>query len=205
MAPPPRRSAPSSKSRASHDLLMPVTEDSAPETLTQGATLVREGLVVQVFDLSPTAQLTCRWSADDNETVLCKESVFSVGVGAFGEERDACRERYGEFVAVAGAAAYLPADGSATADFLMGSDARPVELHARRHLTCEGGFAHLAQFEPMPPRTTVTLSEVAAACLQVTRANAAGSGRNRRGIGPRRRRATAVARDDRRRRLLRLS
>lgn len=157
-----------------HDLLMPVTEDSAPETLTQGATLVREGLVVQVFDLSPSAQLTCRWSADDNETVLCKESLFSVGVGAFGEERDACRERYGEFVAVAGAAAYLPADGSETADYLMGSDARPVELHARRHLTCEGGFAHLAQFEPMPPRTTVTLSEVAAACLQVTRANAAG-------------------------------
>ena len=156
------------------DLLMPASAETAPETLTQGATLVREGLVVQVFDLSPAAQLTCRWSADDSAMLRCTESLFSVGIGAFGEDRQECRERYGEFVAVAGAVAYLPADGTETADYLVGSNARPVELHLRRHLTCEGGFAHLARFEPMPPRTTITLTEVASACLHVTRANAAG-------------------------------
>ncbi len=100
--------------------------------------------------------------------------MFALGVGAFGDDRGECRERYGEFVAVAGAAAYLPADGTETADFLVGSNARPVELHVRRHLTCDGGFAHLARFEPMPPRTTVTLADMAAACLQVARADAAG-------------------------------
>jgi anti-anti-sigma factor len=156
------------------DLLMPAPSEAAPETLTQGATLVREGLIVQVFDLSSTAQLACRWTADDGDTIRCTESLFSVGVGAFGEDPLSCRERYGEFVAVGGAAAYLPADGSESADYLVGSDARPVELHARRHLTCEGGFAHLARFEPMPPRTTITLTEIASACLHVTRGDAAG-------------------------------
>jgi anti-anti-sigma factor len=157
-----------------HDLLMPPSGEVASDSLTQGATLLRGGLVVQVFDFSPSARLTCRWSAEDSTTLRCTESLFAIGVGAFGEDRQECRERYGEFVAVAGGAAYLPADGTETADYLVGSDARPVELHVRRHLTCEGDFGHLARFEPMPPRTSVTLSEVAAACLYVTRADAAG-------------------------------
>jgi anti-anti-sigma factor len=156
------------------DLLMQPPGDVAPETLTQGSTLVRDGVVVQVFDLSSAAQLTCRWSAEESSVLRCTESLFAVGIGAFGEDRQECRERYGEFVAVAGAAAYLPADGTETADYLVGSDARPLELYVRRHLTCEGGFAHLARFEPMPPRTTVTLSDMASACLQVARADAAG-------------------------------
>jgi anti-anti-sigma factor len=156
------------------DMLMPPPDEAAPETLTQGAALVRGGLVLQVFDLSSTAQLSCRWGADDSAILQCTESLFAVGVGAFGEDRQECHERYGEFVAVAGAAAYLPADGTETADYLIGSNARPVELHVRRHLTCEGGFAHLARFEPMPPRTTVTLADIASACLHVARADAAG-------------------------------
>jgi anti-anti-sigma factor len=156
------------------EMLMQPPGDAAPETLTQGSTLVRDSVVVQVFDLSPAAQLTCRWSADDTAILRCTESLFAVGVGAFGEDQQECRERYGEFVAVAGAAAYLPADGTETADYLVGADARPVELHVRRHLTCEGGFAHLARFEPLPPRTTVTLVDMASACLHVARSDAAG-------------------------------
>lgn len=156
-------------------MLLQAAGEAPPEALTtQGATLVRDGLLVQVFDLAPRAEIACRWSADESAILRCHESLFAVGVGAFGEDRQECRERYGEFVAVAGAAAYLPADGGETADYLVGSDARPVELHVRRHLTCEGGFAHLARFEPIPPRTTVTLTEVAAACLHVSRADAAG-------------------------------
>lgn len=155
-------------------LLQPAGE-AVPEALTtQGATLVRDGLLVQVFGLSPTAELACSWGTDESAVLRCHESLFAVGVGAFGEDRQECRERYGEFVAVGGAAAYLPADGTETADYLVGSDARPVELHVRRHLTCEGGFAQLARFEPIPPRTAVTLTEVAAACLQVAHADAAG-------------------------------
>src|SRR4029453_13446874 len=115
-----------------------------------------------------------RWSADDTAILRCTESLFAVGVGAFGEDREECRERYGEFVAVAGAAAYLPADGSETADYLLGADARPVELHVRRHLAFGGGFSPLARFEPMPPRTSATLADMASACLHVGRSDAVG-------------------------------
>jgi anti-anti-sigma factor len=156
------------------DLLLQPAGDAAPETLTQGSTLVRNGTVVQVFDLAPAAQLRCHWSADENTTLRCHQSLFAIGVGAFGEDREECRERYGEFVAVAGAAAYLPADGSETADYLLGADARPVELHVRRHLAFEGGFSHLARFEPMPPRTSATLADMASACLHVGRSDAVG-------------------------------
>jgi anti-anti-sigma factor len=156
------------------DLLLQPAGDATPETLTQSSTLVRDGILVQLFDLAPAAPLTCHWSADESAILRCHQSLFAIGIGAFGEDRQECRERYGEFIAVAGAAAYLPADGSETADYLVGADARPVELHARRHLACEGGFAHLARFEPIPPRTTVTLTDMASACLHVARSDAAG-------------------------------
>jgi anti-anti-sigma factor len=168
------------------DLLMLRPGEAGPETLTQGSAFVREGLVLQVFDLGAGAQLACHWGAVDSpvgsapETrcepivLRCTESLFALGIGAFGEDASECSERFGEFVTVAGAAAYLPADGSETPDYLLGSGERPAELHVLRHLTCEGGFAQLARFETMKPRTAASLSDLAAACLHVARADAAG-------------------------------
>jgi anti-anti-sigma factor len=168
------------------DLLMLRPDEASPETLTQGSTLVRDGLVLQVFDLAPNAHMTCRWGAVDASVgspadapsdpivLRCTESLAAIGIGAFGEDARECSERFGEFVAVAGAAAYLPADGTETPDYLLGSGARPAELRVLRHLTCEGGFAQVARFETMKPRTAVSLSDLAAACLHVARVDAAG-------------------------------
>src|SRR5213594_2397219 len=66
-----------------------------------------------------------------------RESAFGVGLGAFGSSFDECCDRFGDFVVVAGAAAYQPADGSNIADHLVSSGALVPELIVLFGIVCE--------------------------------------------------------------------
>jgi anti-anti-sigma factor len=166
------------------DLLIDQTRPSAPETLV-GRMLVRGRLLMQLFDDDSAARLTSDVTGDAGllgspdrsphaTTLICPASRFALGIGAFGESDEECRERYGEFIAVAGAAAYLPADGTEVADYLVASDAHAPELRVLRSIACDGSFAHHVRFEPTPPAAAVSLSELATAALDITNAGAAG-------------------------------
>ena len=107
-------------------LLIDETPSPAPETIA-GRVIVRGDLVLEVFDLARGGRLVCRTCGDDGPldaassargaTLACPDSRFAIGVGAFGSTDEECRDRYGEFIAVAGAAAYLPGDGTEVPDF----------------------------------------------------------------------------------------
>ncbi len=91
----------------------------------------KSGTIFQVFNQSPGAQLQCSligqpekffnggFQAADCVSVALPSGTFGLGLGAFGSGFDDCRERFGEFVAVAGTAATLPTDGSSVPDFLV--------------------------------------------------------------------------------------
>ena len=101
-----------------------------------------------MFDLAPGARLgvphvsatrahstaTCA----DAAPLACPESRFAIGIGAFGTSDAECRDRFGEFVAVSGAAGYLPGDGTEVPDYLVASDAEAPELRAVRAIACDG-------------------------------------------------------------------
>lgn len=166
------------------NLLIDEARPAVPET-SIGRMLVRGRLLMQQYDMDAAARLDCEVSGDatwldpnsraaEATTLRCPPSRFALGIGAFGTSDDECRDRSGEFIAVAGAAAYLPGDGTEVPDYLVASGAHAPELRVLRSIACDGSFAHHLRFEPTAPASAVSLSELAAAALDMTGAGAAG-------------------------------
>ena len=109
----------------------------------------------------------CRFGAQDCQTVRFPDSVLAVGLGAFGHDFHDCRNRFGEFLAVAGAAAYLPTDGTNVPDYLVATGTLIPELQVLYALACEGEFAQVAHFEAQPSRGRVSLTELVEASLEI--------------------------------------
>src|SRR5262249_27439732 len=146
---------------------------------------VDRGVAFDVFELHGGAGLRCRtigsdepldaarFQADDCVSLSCPDTSFAIGLGAFGETFADCRSRFGEFLAVAGAAAYLPTDGSNVADFLVARDTEAPEVKVLYALACEGSFTRLARFD-VAGGEPVSLANLTASCLEILGAQAAG-------------------------------
>ena len=160
---------------------------TAPERTGQAASrsLDRETAAYEVFDAVDAAALRCRVVGDPELLTGCRfttrhgrmilfpESTFGVGLGGFGAGFDDCKARFGEFLAVAGAAAYLPTDGTNVPDEFISSKALVPELNVLYGLVCDGAFAHLIRFEAKPS-STVKMVDVTEACLDIAAADAVG-------------------------------
>lgn len=156
-----------------------------PGTLTLGSTVVRRGLVCEVFELEPGARMGFRaiggehavGSPADRQappvSLACPASTVALGIGAFGAGDADGLHRFGEFLAVSGAAACLPADGTEVPDYLIASGAEAPAVRVARGLVCDGSFARHLRFEPTDRDGAATLADVAAVCLDLSRSEAA--------------------------------
>jgi len=143
------------------------------------------GVRVEVFDLAPEEKLKCRkvgspsllshcgFSERDCRAMQFPESAMAVGLGAFGNGFGDCRNRFGEFLAVAGAAAYQPTDGSNVPDYLISQGELVPEIQVLYSIVCEGAFGFLARFEATGETGAARLSSLAAAGLEIAGANEA--------------------------------
>jgi anti-anti-sigma factor len=161
----------------------------AAKAVAPGAPAIREldrqNARVEVFDLAPGSLMKCsalgdpsllegcRFGPSNCRSLMLPESAFAIGLGAFGSNFEECKARFGEFLAVAGAAAYQPADGSNAPDFLLSEGALIPELQLLYGLVCDGSFASLARFESKAESGVVGLAELADACLEVSGADSA--------------------------------
>ncbi len=93
---------------------------------------------------------------------------LAIGIGALGVTAADCGPRYGEFLAVAGIAAFQPCDGSSRPDFVVSHGALRPEGHLLLGLTGEGNFPTLARFEAKRERRTIPLAELAATALELS-------------------------------------
>jgi hypothetical protein len=84
-----------------------------------------------------------------------------------------CQDRFGELLAAAGVAAYLPTDGTNVPDYLLLGEATTANVRLCYGLTCTGAFSHLARFETSK-ETPVTLTELVTANLGLAGAEAIG-------------------------------
>ena len=165
----------------------------APETKTEPAAVApefdtqeRDGVRYQVYDLAPSASLSCRilgdpvkldgcrFTAEDGHAVALPQSSVALGLGAFGQQFGECRNRFGEFLAVAGTAAYLPTDGTETPDYLVSAGTDLPEMTLLYGLACDGPFGRLARFETSPESGGTGLSALAGHCLAIAGAETAG-------------------------------
>jgi anti-anti-sigma factor len=147
---------------------------TAAQTLTVGAAYVSHGVVCQMFDVHADGRMRCRavghdaaigGSSDAGPARLhCPESTVAIGLGSFDAESGPAA--FGEFLAVAGVAACVPADGTESADYLVASEAHAPELRASRYLACDGTFARHFRFDTATPNAPVPLSRLAAVALE---------------------------------------
>lgn len=100
--------------------------------------------------------------------------VFALGVGALGASHDECRGMFGEFVAAAGGAAYMPTDGTATPDYLLSSVGLVPAVQALYAIAFEGAPSHQLRFEANSPDAGVPLSDVVRACASLAGTPTAG-------------------------------
>ena len=171
------------------DVLMPATSSRAQAVARQESIrrLDRKNSTFEIFEYgAPGSTLKCRvigapdlihgcrFSEANCRTVSLPDATVAVGLGAFGNSFSECSDRFGEFLAVAGAAAYLPTDGSNVPDFLLSHGAFVPELQVLYSVVCEGPLPLLARFEAKQEAGRVGLTELAEVCLEVAGTNQAG-------------------------------
>jgi anti-anti-sigma factor len=100
--------------------------------------------------------------------------VFALGVGALGANHEECRDFFGEFVAAAGGAAFMPTDGTATPDYMLSAVGLVPTVQAQYAIAFRGSPSHLLRFEANSPDAGVPLSEVVRACVSLAGTPAVG-------------------------------
>ena len=133
----------------------------------------------ELIERSAAKSLTCETIGDpallqgsgfgphDCRAVRFPAATFGLGLGAFGHGFDDARVRFGEFLAVAGSAAYLPTDGTNVPDFMVSSGDLVPELNTLYGLRCDGAFPRLLRFEASAPTNTVSLADILHTALEV--------------------------------------
>jgi anti-anti-sigma factor len=135
----------------------------------------REGARLELFDLVPGAVLRgdAVLGEDSAASLRCPDSLFGLGVGAIGASGGECRDRFGEFLALAGAAVYLPGDGTHVPDYLVAAGNEAPEVQVLHGLTGVGEFARLLRFDPADAGA-VRVSDLATWCLELSGGSVAG-------------------------------
>ena len=122
---------------------------------------------------APALLADAAFTAANNTTLDVKPDLVALGLGAFGDHYEECRERYGEFLAVAGAAAYQPGDGSRTCDTLVTEGSYVPQVQSLYGLACTGSFTQLARFEPGEGLEQVSMGALAELVLELSGADLA--------------------------------
>ena len=140
----------------------------------QAERIETEGCVFETYSYEASASLACRaaghpqllpqagFSGRDCEILTLPKDVFALGLGALGEGFVACRDRFGEFLAVAGNAACQPTDGTNYPDYLVASGTLVPKVTALYGIACRGGFHKLMRFECSPSGVPLPFSAVLA-------------------------------------------
>src|SRR5262249_4709477 len=82
--------------------------------------------------------------------------------------------RFGEFLSVAGAAAYLPTDGTGVPDYMLAAETFIPELQVLYCAKAEGHFAQLVRFEASKEIGAVKLGDLISAGFEIARSEIIG-------------------------------
>ena len=169
------------------ELLIPAVPpglEATPSASTQ--ILEKEHVRLEAIHLAPEAQLSCHVIGDparlvgehfreeDCRNVMFSNSSLGVGLGAFGSSFADCAGRFGEFLAVSGAVACLPADGTNVPDYMLAAADFIPQLNVLYAITCEGDFRMAVHFERKAESRAAPLSEIVEGCREFAGTEALG-------------------------------
>ncbi|HEY1053088.1 MAG TPA: STAS domain-containing protein [Prosthecobacter sp.] len=119
------------------------------------------------------AALLTRGSSTQPVTQRFDSNTVALGIGALGGNFAESASRCGELLAVAGVAAFQPADGSSRPDFMLSEGALVPEGHLVLGLSAKGSFTSLLRFEANDEDRRIGLTELMQTALEASGANAA--------------------------------
>lgn len=161
-------------------------QDALALTVAQGQRVRRANIDFETFSQPSATGLTCRligdpkplrasgFGPDDCRKVQFPATTLGLGLGALGHDFGSCKDRFGEFLAAAGAAAYLPTDGTNVPDYLVAAGDSVPELQVCYGLLCEGELGGFARFDADAASGKAPLSSVVQGCLELAKADRIG-------------------------------
>jgi anti-anti-sigma factor len=144
------------------------------------------GMTFELYDIHPKAELACEvlgqpaqlprgtYQPDDCAAREFPVQTFGLGLGAFGRDFADCSNRFGEFLAAGGAAAYLPTSGAGKPDYQLAQGDFVPQVQIAYGLRCTGELRQLHRFEPADDDSRVPLSTLVEQCLSLSEADVAG-------------------------------
>jgi anti-anti-sigma factor len=150
---------------------------------TQADTFVRGNARFEILESRPskmTARVIgypellagCHFHKEHCQELSFGQEALGIGLGAFGKNFEDCQSRFGEFLAAAGVAAYLPTDGSNVADYIVSTGHFVPRLQVLYGLTCAGDFSKIVYFESRENSLPLTLREIVEACREMAGSDA---------------------------------
>jgi anti-anti-sigma factor len=121
---------------------------------------------------SPELLVGCQFHQEHCQELPFGQAALGIGLGAFGKNFADCQSRFGEFLAAAGIAAYLPTDGSNVPDYILSTGDFVPRLQVLYGLTCEGDFSKIVYFESRENSLQLTLREIVEACREMAGSDA---------------------------------
>jgi anti-anti-sigma factor len=168
------------------DLLIPAVTAGLKASPSGAQILEKNNIRFEVIDLTPEARLSCRVIGDpaqllgnrfreeDCRSAAFSNSSFGLGLGAFGTSFADCAGRFGEFLAVCGAATYLPADGTNVPDYMLAAGNFIPQIEVLYGILYAGDFQRVVHFERKDAGSDAKLSEIVEGCLEIAEAEALG-------------------------------
>lgn len=116
---------------------------------------------------------TTGYNAADCRTLSFPRGTFALGLGAFGQNFEDCRGRFGEFLAAGGCAISLPTnEAHALPDYVVEEGSLVPQVETLYALSGEGDFPLMARFDAAPGGPgKVALSELAGSLLDAAAAS----------------------------------
>jgi anti-anti-sigma factor len=162
---------------------VPSKTDARPvEVLAAPRKIERPEAIYEVYTLAPEAKLECQRIGQPGPLETCgfdkehcralqfSDSTFAIGLGALGDDFEDCKRRFGEFIVVGGAVAYLPTDGTNVPDFLLAHGASTPEVQVCYGVACHGAnqqpFRSLVRFEAKGS-IPIMLTSLLESCLEL--------------------------------------
>ena len=151
-----------------------VADQAAPFAVTAVRILERGPAAYHAYPQPVATPLTCVATGDpgklatngfaDNDArrLTFASNSFGLGIGAFGEGFDDCRDRFGEFLAAGGCAITLPTnDVHALPDYVVQEGALVPRVETLYALAGAGDFPWMVRFDANPTgRGKIALSEL---------------------------------------------
>jgi len=121
---------------------------------------------------SPELLAGCQFHKEHCQELPFGQETLGIGLGAFGKSFADCQSRFGEFLAAAGVAAYLPTDGSNVPDYILSTGDFVPRLQVLYGLACDGDFSKIVYFESRDNSLQLTLREIVEACRDMAGSDA---------------------------------